>query len=29
MVIRWTWGTLERGGLANLLRPWLDKLTAA
>lgn len=29
MVIRWTWGTLERGELADLLRPWLDKLTAA
>ncbi|OUC77262.1 hypothetical protein [Gordonia lacunae] len=29
MVIRWTWGTLERGELAGLLRPWVDKLTAA
>ncbi|MBR7190822.1 MULTISPECIES: hypothetical protein [unclassified Gordonia (in: high G+C Gram-positive bacteria)] len=29
MVIRWTWGTLQRGELADMLRPWLDKLTAA
>ncbi|WP_044506333.1 type IV toxin-antitoxin system AbiEi family antitoxin domain-containing protein [Gordonia sp. KTR9] len=29
MVIRWTWGTLVRGELADLLRPWLDKLAAA
>ncbi len=29
LVIRWTWGTLERGELAGLLRPWMDKLAAA
>ncbi|WP_044506022.1 hypothetical protein [Gordonia sp. KTR9] len=25
MVVRWTWGTLERGELVDLLRPWLEK----
>ncbi|GAA3704586.1 hypothetical protein [Gordonia hankookensis] len=26
MVIRWTWAVLEKGGLVELLRPWLVRL---
>ncbi|MFE0751531.1 hypothetical protein [Gordonia sp. NPDC058843] len=29
MVLRWTWSTLEKNELADLLRPWLNRLPAA